>query len=94
MVPVEDQSLRNRLVDEILGLALGDNVKARRLQVDGTYVLVGESERPVRSQMALLEAARRAGIPAISTKPIIRHAAAPTTSDRPIEPPQLIRTGT
>jgi polyphosphate kinase len=79
MVPVEDSALRARLLDEVLGLALADNIKARRLQVDGTYVqMTPRGNQPaLRSQMALLDAARRSGIPAIATKPVIRHAAAP-----------------
>jgi polyphosphate kinase len=51
-------------------------VKARRLQRDGTYTPVGQDGAPVRSQMVLLELARRVADP----KPIeslIRHAAAP-----------------
>lgn len=76
MFPVEDPALRQRLLDEVLGVALRDNVKARRLQRDGTYVLVGQDGAPVRSQMVLLELARRV----VDPKPIeslIRHAAAP-----------------
>ena len=88
MVPVEDNALRARLLDEVLGLALADNIKARRLQPDGTYIQVApRAEQPaVRSQMALLEAAKRAGIPAIPPKPVIRHAAAPpvTPSEAPL----------
>lgn len=76
MFPVEEPALRQRLLDEVLGVALKDNVKARRLQRDGTYAPVGQDGAPVRSQMVLLELARRVTDP----KPIeslIRHAAAP-----------------
>jgi polyphosphate kinase len=76
MFPVEDPALRQRLLDEVLGVGLKDNVKARRLQRDGTYVPVGQDGAPVRSQVVLLELARRVADP----KPIeslIRHAAAP-----------------
>jgi len=38
MFPVEDEGLRDRVVDEILATTLADNVKARRLLADGTYV--------------------------------------------------------
>jgi polyphosphate kinase len=61
MAPVEDPLLRNRLLDEVLGIALRDNVKAHRLQPDGTYARVAEGPIRVRSQVALLEAARAAG---------------------------------
>ncbi len=40
MFPIEDDGLRDRVVDEILGIALVDDVKARRLLPDGTYVRV------------------------------------------------------
>jgi polyphosphate kinase len=76
MFPVEDPVLRQRLLDEVLGVALKDNVKARRLQRDGSYVAVGQDGAPVRSQVVLLDLARRVADP----KPIeslIRHAAAP-----------------
>jgi len=60
MWPVEDEGLRHRLVDEVLGLALADNVKARVLQADGTYVRRPreEGELAVRSQSRFLELAR------------------------------------
>jgi polyphosphate kinase len=76
MFPVEDPVLRQRVLDEALGMSLKDNVKARRLQRDGSYVPVGQDGAPVRSQTVLLEMARRVADP----KPIeslIRHAAAP-----------------
>jgi polyphosphate kinase len=76
MFPVEDPALRQRLLDEALGMSLKDNVKARRLQRDGSYVPVAQDGAPVRSQTVLLEMARRVADP----KPIeslIRHAAAP-----------------
>jgi len=91
MFPVEEPALQKRLLEEVIGYALADNVKARRLQVDGSYLRVGANGVPeVRSQMMMLEAARRTGIPKIPTEPVIRHAAAPET---PTEP-QLRRAGT
>jgi polyphosphate kinase len=38
MVPIEDVDLRQRIHREILGVYLADNVKARELRPDGTYV--------------------------------------------------------
>jgi polyphosphate kinase len=76
MFPVEEPALRQRLLEEVLGVALKDNVKARRLQRDGTYAPVVQEGALVRSQGVLLELARRVADP----KPIesmIRHAAAP-----------------
>jgi polyphosphate kinase len=60
MFPVDDEDLRDRVVDEILGVTLADNVKARRLLADGTYVRVrreGEAA-PLRSQYRFMELAR------------------------------------
>jgi len=37
MFPIEDEGLRDRVFDEILGIALADNVKSRRLGPDGSY---------------------------------------------------------
>jgi polyphosphate kinase len=40
MFPIEDEGLRDRVFDEILGIALTDNVKSRRLGPDGSYARV------------------------------------------------------
>jgi polyphosphate kinase len=40
MFPIEDEGLRDRVVEEILAISLADNVKARQLLPDGTYVRV------------------------------------------------------
>ncbi len=73
MVPVEEPALRTRIEQEILGLALRDSVKMRRLRVDGGYDRIPPQPdgAPVQSQEALLEAARRASEP-ILRAPVIR----------------------
>jgi polyphosphate kinase len=88
MFPVEDPAIRQRLLDEVLGVALRDNVKARRLQVDGTYVPVGREGTAVRSQGVLMELARRNNQP--DTKPLqaLRHATAPEAPALPRQVPQ------
>ncbi|HVZ86905.1 MAG TPA: polyphosphate kinase 1 [Polyangia bacterium] len=68
MFPIEDEGLRDRVLDEILGIALADNVKARRLGPDGSYTRVrpepaangvsAASPRAVRSQYRFMELAR------------------------------------
>jgi polyphosphate kinase len=58
MCPIEDPKLKQRLLDEVLGTALRDNVKARLLLPDGRYERVSRPGPSVRSQQALLEAAR------------------------------------
>ena len=67
MCPIEDASLRTRLLDEVLGTALRDNVKARRLQPDGSYSPVEKTGARLRSQSALLEQAKIAPGPALPT---------------------------
>jgi polyphosphate kinase len=58
MCPIEDPQLKQRLLGEVLGTALRDNVKARALQPDGRYERVERPGPPLRSQTTLLDAAR------------------------------------
>lgn len=87
MFPVEDPAIRQRLLDEVLGVALGDNVKARRLGVDGTYVPVGREGTVVRSQAVLMELARRNNHPDPKPLHALRHATAPERRDEPLVRP-------
>ena len=59
MFPVEAPELKARVVDEVLGLALADTARARRLQPGGAYLRPEPPPGAVRSQQALLEAADR-----------------------------------
>ncbi len=78
MAPVEDPALKTRILDEVLGLGLKDNVKARQLQSDGLYVPIALQLDgvAVRSQAVLLDAARRSGLVA-GAEPVLRHVASP-----------------
>jgi polyphosphate kinase len=66
MFPIEDEGLRDRVIDEILGIALKDNVKARQLMSDGRYVRKQAAqsadgsgpEASLRSQYRFMELAR------------------------------------
>jgi polyphosphate kinase len=58
MCPVEEPSLKRRLLEDVIGMALRDNTKARRLSSDGVYQPVEGAGARVRSQAALLEGAR------------------------------------
>ena len=74
--PVEDAALRDRIVDEILGIALADNVKARVLRSDGTYERLqpgtgGTGTAPLRSQERYMALARRAN--AAEPAPVSTH---------------------
>jgi polyphosphate kinase len=88
MCPVEDPAIKARLLDEILGAGMRDNVKARRLQVDGTYVRAPKAEPEVRSQMVLLDTAKRATQPK-GAEPLIRHVAAPEVKPEDQRPSSL-----
>lgn len=77
MFPIEDIEVRGRIMDEILGLPLRDTVKARRLQMDGTYLPYTNGAPVLRSQTTILERVRRANDLSLH-EPIIR----------PVPPPQ------
>jgi polyphosphate kinase len=62
--PVEDAALKERIVEEVLGISQGDNVKARILRADGQYERIqpgthGTSAAPLRSQERFMALARR-----------------------------------
>jgi polyphosphate kinase len=54
--PILDGLLRERLITEVLGLSLADNVKARVLQSDGSYrrARLAKGEPPRRSQFEFM----------------------------------------
>ncbi len=64
MFPVVDRRLRARIINEVLETGLADNVKARLLRPDGSYVRRprAEDEPEVRSQVVLQNLAREAAL--------------------------------
>lgn len=62
--PIEDGIIRERIIKEVLGLSLADNVKARLLNSDGSYRRARplNGDKPRRSQREFLELAK-AGTP-------------------------------
>ncbi|MBL0275163.1 MAG: polyphosphate kinase 1 [Anaeromyxobacter sp.] len=80
MFPVEAPELKARLVDEVLGLALKDTARARRLQADGRYLRDPPAPGMVRSQQELVELATR-GRPAPGP-PALRVAPPPERPDQ------------
>src|SRR5204863_684516 len=55
MVPIEDERLKRRVVDEILMTELADNTKATVLGPDGAFTRVRpHGEKPVRAQQELI----------------------------------------
>jgi polyphosphate kinase len=95
MFPVESPSLKQRLIDEVLGLCLLDNVKASRLLVDGHYLRRAHEGLAIRSQTSLLNAARLAAEPNIrEALPVIRQAAAPADPGQPLPKPATTASST
>jgi polyphosphate kinase len=84
MFPIEEPALARRVLDEVLGLGFKDNVRAQRLNVDGTYspVPLQLDGNTIRSQQVLMDLARR-GREAKPDAPI-RHVASPV--EKPGDP--------
>jgi polyphosphate kinase len=63
LFPIEKPAYVRFLRDRVLGVYLADNVKAREMQPDGTYrrVVPAKGDKPVNSQMVLLERKRNGG---------------------------------
>ncbi|MBM4060929.1 MAG: polyphosphate kinase 1 [Planctomycetes bacterium] len=59
--PILDPELKKRVVDEVLGASLADNVKGRRVLASGhsERIVRADGEAPRRSQQALLEMTMR-----------------------------------
>ncbi len=60
MFPVEDARLKARLINELLPIILNDNMKARQLTADGSYVRLApaDGEEAIRSQAVFQTLAR------------------------------------
>jgi polyphosphate kinase len=68
--PIEDGVLRERIVKEVLGVTLADNVKARLLCEDGSYHRLQPSNgaQPRRSQAEFMTLATSSGMPPRKTR--------------------------
>jgi len=69
MFPVEDARLKTRLIQELLPIILSDNVKARELQSDGSYLRLppAEGEAVIRSQAVFQTLARESARVAVDS---------------------------
>jgi polyphosphate kinase len=74
LYPIEDTELKTRIIDEILVTYLNDNVKARLMQPDGSYVRVTPKEgaKLLRSQSALIAIARKGGLKSPPYEELVR----------------------
>ena len=86
MVPVEDKKIRARLMDEVLGFGLRDNIKARMLETDGTQSRPPAAADPFQSQVRLIEIARAAE----QVVTDLRQAAAPAELTTPTAEPRPV----
>jgi len=74
LYPIKNTALKARIIDEILMTYLKDNVKARLMQPDGTYVRLKprEGERAIRSQSELIAIARKGGLKSPPYEELVR----------------------
>ncbi|MBN1663631.1 MAG: polyphosphate kinase 1 [Deltaproteobacteria bacterium] len=74
LYPIQNTDIKTRIIDEILLTYLSDNVKARLMKPDGTYVRLQpkEGERPVRSQSDLIAIARKGGVKSPPYEDLVR----------------------
>jgi polyphosphate kinase len=84
MFPVLDESVKQRMIDEILGLMRADTAKSWLLQPSGQYVRLPEREIGMRSQQRFMELARER---AREQEPLRGLAAKPLT----LPPPPIER---
>jgi polyphosphate kinase len=74
LFPIENTNLKSRIINEILLTYLSDNVKARLMQPDGSYVRIKPKggEKPIRSQSELIAIARRGGVKSPPYEELVR----------------------
>ncbi len=74
LYPIENTDLKSRIINEILLTYLNDNVKARRMQPDGSYdrAKPKDGEKPIRSQNELIAIARKGGVKSPPYEELVR----------------------
>jgi len=60
MYPILDDTLRTRVIEQILRVCMADDVKSWALRTDGTYKRRPRGKQPIRSQDVFIELAREA----------------------------------
>lgn len=61
MFPIKDPVAKQRVIAEVLGASLHDNIKAHTLQSDDTYMAVPQDGEPTRSQYAVIDMIKGSG---------------------------------
>jgi polyphosphate kinase len=84
--PVEDPMLKGRLVKEILGISWADNVKARAMSADGSYIRrqPPENGEAIRSQSSFIKEARSGGIKSLPYETALRYNRTRKEKKRPV----------
>jgi polyphosphate kinase len=74
LYPIKNTAIKARIMDEILMTYLKDNVKARLMQPDGSYIRLKpkEGEKPIRSQNELIAIARKGGVKSPPYEELVR----------------------
>lgn len=74
LFPIESNTLKTRIIKEILNTYLKDNVKARHMNADGSYVrpLPVPGKRLMRSQSHLISVARKGGVKSAPYEEVVR----------------------
>jgi polyphosphate kinase len=74
LYPIKNTELKSRIIDEILMTYLKDNVKARLMQPDGSYVRIKPKigEKHIRSQSELIQIARKGGVKSPPYEELVR----------------------
>ena len=82
--PIENTGLKSRIINEILMTYLNDNVKARLMQPDGSYIRLKpkEGQPPLRSQSELIAIARSGGVKSRPYEEIVKRIGMKKVSKR------------
>jgi polyphosphate kinase len=84
--PIEDPEIKARIIEEILKTYWADNVKARELRTDGTYVrrTPAAGKAPIRAQQRFIDLAREGGIQSLPYELAIRYNPVTQRGQRPV----------
>ncbi len=72
LFPILQESVKNRIINEIISIYCQDNVKARFLLSNGQYTLLKSKKEKVRAQFKFIELARSDGFKSLPYKKAIR----------------------
>ena len=84
LYPIENAHLKTRIIDEILMTYLSDNVKARLMQPDGTYIrrTPKPGVKALQSQSQLIAIAREEGVKSAPYEELVKEIGKTKTKKR------------